>query len=405
MAEVLVFGYTAIRDWVLNLQILLLVGVVLVGALHCFVSELSRYSQSAKIFKQGQVLTRAIKPRAEANLSFRANEDQRLTSSSWKPDSVLGPCDGIFCLFWRSTTSYPNIRRSRVERLALWNPATRAFSILPMSKFDAPQYKKVFSCLVGFGFDLTTKSIKVVKVVCLCIGELVDEDGGIRLDNCNNCAEVYDLGSGSWRVIHVDATLQNVFVVDDPSHGMYNNNDGVFHWHSLRVFRGIIENWTGLVLSFDMSRELFHVTLMPERYNFELSLFFPFKFCYFSMLRDSLAVNFTFFEKCHERRSTFELWVMKEDFYCVVEAGESFSSYSWSHELTVELPNNTFYASMGFWNENELLLWELSTKRGGDSPFLYDIVTKQARVLRELNFLYKDSLVSVKGGRGNDSIP
>ncbi|KAH7851754.1 hypothetical protein Vadar_016166 [Vaccinium darrowii] len=275
-----------------------------------------------------------------------------------------------------------------------------------MSKFDTPQYK-VFSCLVGSGFDLTTKSIKVVKVVCLCIGELeVDEDGGINLDNCNNCAEVYDLGSGSWRVIHVDATLQNVLVFYDPTHGMYNNNDGVFHWHSVRVFHGIIDHWTGLVLSFDMSRELFHMTLMPERYNFETSPFLPFKFCRFSLLGNSLAVNFTFFENCHERRrSTVELWVMKKDFYRVVEAGESFSSYSWSHELTVELPTNTFYASMGFWNENELLLWELSPKRGGDSPFLYDIVTKQARGLQELNFLYKESLVSVKGGRGNDSIP
>ncbi|KAG5563371.1 hypothetical protein RHGRI_005952 [Rhododendron griersonianum] len=44
---------------------------------------------------------------------------------------------------------------------------------------------------------------------------------------------------------------------------MYNNSDGVIHWHSLRRFHGFVE----LVLLFDMSWELFHVTQMPEKYN------------------------------------------------------------------------------------------------------------------------------------------
>ncbi|XP_058191992.1 putative F-box/kelch-repeat protein At1g12870 [Rhododendron vialii] len=293
-----------------------------------------------------------------------------------KPDLVLGPCDGVFCLHWRPIEFFSH--GPLVERLpiiALWNPATRAFSILPMSKFDFPPYKKVYSCLVGFGFDLTAKSIKVVKVVNF---RGVEAYQYVYI----NYAEVYDLSSGFWRVLPVDDTVQKVSVHDFPTHGMYNNNDGVFHWHSVRRFRGIGVPYIHLVLSFDISRELFHVTLMPEKFNALISS--PrnrFKFCHFSLLRDSLA-----------------------DFCRVVEAGESFSSYSWSHESTVEHLCSEACVSTGFLNKNELLLWKIDLQLRY-TPFLYDIVAKQARDLRELNFLYKESLVSVKGGCGNDSIP
>jgi len=254
--------------------------------------------------------------------------------------------------------------------------------------------------MVGFGFDLTTKSIKVVKVVSFLRGEATVND-------YINCAEVYDLGSGSWRVLDGDDIVQEVFVCDSPTHSMYNNNDGVFHWYAVRSFRGInVGDRVGLVLSFDMSRELFHVTLMPEKYNIiTWSSSRIWKECTFSLLRDSLAVNFSFFKDGH---ATVELWVMKKDFDRMVEAGESFSSYSWSHELTVEVSNPSPCVSMGFWNKNELLIWKRDWTRYGGTPLLYDIDTKQARDLEfsgELNFLYKESLVSVKGGCGNYSIP
>ncbi|KAH7845803.1 hypothetical protein Vadar_006252 [Vaccinium darrowii] len=397
MAEVLVF-YTAIRYWAL---IPLTLWVVIVRALRYFVSMLMRAYQSAKIVKQGLVVIRARNLRAGANFiyakSFRANEDQRLASSNScvlpedlpvnlnfgfdrKPDLVLGPCDGIFCLYWKPTVYHrvPGPVVCRVERLptiALWNPATRAFNILPMSQFDFPPYKKVSGndCMVGFGFDLTTKSIKVVKVVSFLRGEATVND-------YINCAEVYDLGSGSWRVLHGDDIVQEVFVRDSPTYSMYNNNDGVFHWYAVRSFRGInFEDRVGLVLSFDMSSELFHVTLMPEKYNIiTWSSSRIWKECTFSLLRDSLAVNFSFFK---DGRATVELWVMKKDFDGMVEAGESFSSYSWSHELTVEVSNPSPCVSMGFWNKNELLIWKRDWTRYGGTPLLYDIDTKQARDL------------------------
>ncbi|KAH7846682.1 hypothetical protein Vadar_016926 [Vaccinium darrowii] len=418
MAEVLVF-YIAIRYWVL---IPLTLWVIIDGALRYFVSKFMRCYKSAQIVIQGLVVIWARNLRSGANFisarSFRANKDQRLASSKSyvlpedlpvnlnfgfdrKPDVVLGPCDGIFCLYWKPYSWLgrrgPIVHRvERLPTIALWNPATRDFSILPMSQFDFPPYKKVSECVVGFGFDLTTKSIKVVKVVCFPRCE----------DDYINCAEVYNLFSGSWRVVLVDDIVQGVNVLDSPMRGMYCNNDGVFHWLSARWYPGIrqLEDYVMLVLSFDMSRELFHVTLLPEKYNiisFESGIW---KECTFSLLRDSLAVNFSFYKEGH---TTVELWVMK-DFDRVVEAGESFSSYRWSHEFTAEVSHRGLCVLMGFWNKNELLIWKTGVTRYGGTPLLYDIVTKQARDLQlsgELNFLYKESLVSVKGGCGSDSIP
>ncbi|KAF7149613.1 hypothetical protein RHSIM_Rhsim02G0239200 [Rhododendron simsii] len=411
MAQVLVFSYTDIVS--------LLVGVVLewVGVL----VEALQYL----VFRQFRASNLPVGQNFIPAESFRPNEDQCwnanigpifglrgfniFTSRSMlafqpvnlnfgfqrKPDLVLGPCDGLFCLYWKpDLRDYPQL-----PTIALWNPATRAFSILPKSELDHPPYKTVDTCLVGFGFDLATKSTKVVKFVSF--------DTATRYGRIINCAEVYDLGSGSWRVLHVDDTAQGVFDLDDPTHCMYDNNDGVFHWHAYRSRgRRVVSppNRLGmsvelLVLSFDMSRELFRVTLMPDKYNLLMRphhVEFHVE-CQLSLLRDSLAVNFSVRETV-AGHGTVEIWVMKKDLYRGVMGGESFS-YSLSHELTVELPR--LCLSMGFWNKNELLLWEVDMRSG--KPFLYDVVIKQARDLGELNFfMYKESLVSVKGGCGNN---
>ncbi|KAH7850634.1 hypothetical protein Vadar_000683 [Vaccinium darrowii] len=287
MAEVLVFCCIAIRDWVPNLLIALWAGVVLGGALQYLVFQ--------QIVIRGRFL-RLIKNFITAH-SFRANGDEWLASSSRcilpddllideilsrlppvnlnfgfdrKPDLVLGPCDGVFCLYWGPPTFCgPTRPLGRwLPSIALWNPATRAFSILPMSKLDLPPYKVAHCCLVGFGFDLRTKCIKVVKVATF--DEATDYE-------FKSCAEVYDLGSGSWRVLDVDDTLQEVFLSDQPINDMcmYNNNDGVFHWDSYGKFCGDIKCHLSLVLSFDMSRELFHVTLMPKKYDWGMWKLLP----------------------------------------------------------------------------------------------------------------------------------
>ncbi|KAG5532295.1 hypothetical protein RHGRI_026806 [Rhododendron griersonianum] len=225
-----------------------------------------------------------------------------------------------------------------------------------------------------------------------------------------NCAEVYELGSGSWRVLNVDDIVQEVYVSDEAIISMYNHNDGVFHWHSLPNDRGrgVDTDYVfgELVLSFDMSTELFQLTLLPERYT-EFRPALSFSECHLALLGDSLAAIFSL---CVENHITIEVWVMKKDFNRLVEAGESFSSYRWSHEFTMEPPPSLYTCiSVGFWNKNELLIWTDVQpfdfrSRGRGTPLLYNMVTKQARDLQisgEPNFIYKDSLVSVTGGCGN----
>ncbi|KAH7842435.1 hypothetical protein Vadar_005280 [Vaccinium darrowii] len=338
-----------------------------------------------------------------------------------KPDLVLGPCDGIFCLYWRANSNFSYDSRDyqvggvNVERLptiALWNPATRAFSILPMSKFDFPPYRRVTHCMVGFGFDLAAKSIKVVKLSRLRKAESLQSD-------FINCAEVYDLSSGSWRVLQLDDMFQEVSVEDELIVSMYNNNDGLFHWYTGgRYFSSPrYPDCDAVVLSFDMSTELFHVTQLPEKYN-ELSSLSWWESCSFALLGDSLALICSFFVSWFSRSSVsyeshtrVEVWVMKKDFDCMFEAGEPLSSYRWCHELTLESPLPGSCVSTGFWNKNELLIWRdfdhyhYPGLRSARSPFLYDVVTKQARdveISGELNFMYRESLVSVKEGCGNE---
>ncbi|KAH7833753.1 hypothetical protein Vadar_009359 [Vaccinium darrowii] len=148
---------------------------------------------------------------------------------------------------------------------------------------------------------------------------------------------------------------------------MYNKNDGLFHWRCQR--RHTYRDYDEVVLSFDMSTELFHVTPMPDKYNEYALMPDRWKECNFALLRDSLALICSFFDWPYpddEGRTTVEVWVMK-DFDCMGEAGESLSSYttySYSHELTLEprLPGPC--VSTCFWNKNELLIWKDVVERG-----------------------------------------
>ncbi|XP_058180258.1 putative F-box protein At3g10430 [Rhododendron vialii] len=140
-----------------------------------------------------------------------------------KADLILGSCDDVWSIgkdgIYGSTKEVPTI--------ALWNLATRAFSILPMSICDLPPYGQLHRCLVGFGLDLKTKSYKVVK-----FSYFGDDDFGVY----NNSVEVYDFSSGPWRVLHADHFSPKVLIHDGPQINTYNKNDGVFHWFALHNY-------------------------------------------------------------------------------------------------------------------------------------------------------------------------
>ena len=305
-----------------------------------------------------------------------------------KPDLVLGPCDGIFCLHWISRTQYERIHKLPI--IALWNPATREFNMLPTSSFDFPPYNSVSDCIIGFGFDRKTKSYKVVQLVCFSV------DGGEYV----NYAEVYTSNSGSWRGVPAAEDI-NVLVCSFTNDAMYTNN-GVYHW-SLDQNNGDLA-----IVSFDMGEEVFRVTPLPKKYNvFPSEYASTRKDSNLTLLNESLAVICMYY---NYQDTWFELWVMKDYNYCHNKVGvddDPESESYWSREFTVG-PFPGLYSCWGFWKSNELLILRSfhGNEYGGCPPFLYDLVTKKCRDILfsgEPNFIYKESLVSVKAGNhGNE---
>ncbi|KAI8554345.1 hypothetical protein RHMOL_Rhmol05G0091600 [Rhododendron molle] len=208
------------------------------------------------------------------------------------PNSLLGPCDGIFCLYW-----YPHdiLRRHfRLPSIVLWNPATREVNMLPKSSFDFPPYKPVDDCIVGFGFDGKAKTYKVVKLVSF-------EGNG---DDWFNCGEVYTLSSGCWRFLPVGGEVRDVELFGVANISMYTH-DGVFHWCFYQ------KNDDVAVVSFDMGVEVFRVTPLPKMFNLFPLTDDQIKECSLTLLKDSLAVICSFSDYVSTK---FALWVMKENY-------------------------------------------------------------------------------------------
>lgn len=244
-----------------------------------------------------------------------------------KPNIVLGPCDGIFCLYW----TRPDIMEGhfRLPSIVLWNPATREVNMLPKSSFDFPSYKPVDYCMVGFGFDGKAKTYKVVKLVSFEVG-----------DDEVNCAEVYTSSSGCWRFLQIGGNLQDVGLRSTPYSSMYTN-DGVFHW-------SLFQTGNMAVVSFDMGEEVSRVTPLPKKFNL-----FPYtddrrKFHSLALLKDSLGVICSFYE---DGCTTFVLWLMKQNHKVDDDDPDS----SWFRVSTWG-PLPGLYSPLGFWKNNEVLI-------------------------------------------------
>ncbi|KAG8387123.1 hypothetical protein BUALT_Bualt03G0220500 [Buddleja alternifolia] len=61
---------------------------------------------------------------------------------------LIGPCNGIICLY-----GFP-------ENIALWNPSTRDFKILPPSLVSRPLDAKIRGADIGIGYDSKTRDLK-----------------------------------------------------------------------------------------------------------------------------------------------------------------------------------------------------------------------------------------------------
>ncbi|KAE8021690.1 hypothetical protein FH972_007560 [Carpinus fangiana] len=194
--------------------------------------------------------------------------------------AVYGPCNGILCLLGGFEDRDDDDDRDRSNGLVLWNPATRESKALPVIH-RPPDVPTTFSFNFGFGFDPKANDYKVVRIL------------NFRSLKCE--VEVYSLSTDSWRVIN--PSLNPAYRVSSPRFPSYSN--GVHHWWACerrnRDHR--------LLLSFDMSNEVFQETPLPplsER---------PSLFEAIAVINDSVALVSMYHggeSKC------YDIWVMNE---------------------------------------------------------------------------------------------
>lgn len=151
---------------------------------------------------------------------------------------VLGPCNGLFCLFngWNA--------------VALWNPAMRQFRTLPELPLpELPSIPRWSYSVFGFGMDPKTNDYKVIWIRIF-----YDTEGWLDTDTFNHYIQVgvFSLSSDSWR--ELNGNLAPVDLVHYSK--FYSYADGFYYW-----FAG--ENDINMfILSFDMVNEVFLV--IPE---------------------------------------------------------------------------------------------------------------------------------------------
>jgi F-box interacting protein len=276
-------------------------------------------------------------------------------------NAVIGPVNGVFCLFngW--------------DRVALWNPATRGFRLLPVSPpLLGRRGLGSFAHILGFGLDISSNTFKVVWILWDC-GDVEPDEPVIVL--------VYDAITNSWRQLDGDAFNFNLDVHKSMTNTFLN---GFYYWRAEEDDEGDDEDdcKRSIILSFDMVNEVFTEIEAPDMSGYPWGNL--------SIYNEQLAL---FFYTPSEAEKTIEIWVME-------------SVGIWSKQITIG-PILNIMRPLGCWKNGEIFLE--TTSRG---LILYDPSGKKE--IRGIGswghgqliqlFIYNESLVSVNGGSDEDCL-
>ncbi|GMI93020.1 hypothetical protein like AT3G16210 [Hibiscus trionum] len=191
----------------------------------------------------------------------------------WSGLAVDGLCNGILCLHG-------------ADKVALWNPSTREFKILPQSSVQRPPSLH-FTSLdgLGFGYDSQTNDYKVVRFVTNYFEE--DSDAGLWFDPIHQ-VELYSLTSDSWK----EMSVHEVCADGSPLFNNYVN--GFYYWRAYWVP-------DTLILSFDMVNEKFSTLPLPQ---------FDWGEDFYKELLDFNGLLAAIFYPREGTEKSFDLWVM-----------------------------------------------------------------------------------------------
>ncbi|XP_061365257.1 putative F-box/kelch-repeat protein At3g17570 [Gastrolobium bilobum] len=192
-----------------------------------------------------------------------------------------GSCNGVFCLGVNYKESYCN-------RLILWNPNTRESKLIP---FPSNKFSYAFQ---GFGVDPNTNDFKIIKPIINIL-----DWRHLFISH----AEVYNLSTNSWTVIH-DVTLPTtnnaLFQLANGSNVLVN---GVYYW-----LIGY-EDGFGSILCFDFRNNQFSKLMAPvDISNIETLLVQD------NTVEDNIfEVNGSlgYIVQCHGQ-NRLEIWIMNE---------------------------------------------------------------------------------------------
>ncbi|XP_022756008.1 F-box/kelch-repeat protein At3g06240-like isoform X1 [Durio zibethinus] len=285
----------------------------------------------------------------EKGQNFLVKENIHLPffQNCWFAPVVSGPCNGLLCLH-------------DAGKVALWNPSTREFKILPQSSVQRPSSvdSTSFGCL-GFGFDSKTDDYKVVRFVTNYFKE--NEEEGF-LPDWNHQVELYSLKNDSWKEISVP----EAHPYGSPLFNNYIN--GFYYWQA-----------TGdsdyRILSFDMANENF-ATLPLPKFGGSLAQ-------YYLQLLDFNGLLGAIVYPREGTEKSFDLWVMNG---------------SWTRQFSIESVSGV-ERPLGFWKNGELFL-----EGSNHELVLFDPATRELKNLgihayqNTMQLIpYVESLVPING--------
>ncbi|KAH1045519.1 hypothetical protein J1N35_036303 [Gossypium stocksii] len=277
---------------------------------------------------------------------------------------VWGTRHGLLCLH--------NSWMNEFE-VAIWNPSTREFKILPPSSVQRPTYPGltcqhvIFDC-GAFEFDFKTDDYKFIRFVTLCF---IDSESGIESPDDVSQVELYSLKCDSWKEIPSPNYTPFDFYLSN------NCLDGICYWLTTT---GNSPYEEVMILSFDMANEKFSVSPTLEFVGFFSKI--NIRALVFNGSVGVLVSPMGGIDK------SFDLWVM--------------NGGVWTKQFSIESIPGVF-SPLGFWKNDELFLLNTNYE-----VVLFDPSTQELKVLgintsldhhREYVslFFYVESLVSING--------
>ncbi|VVA15932.1 PREDICTED: F-box/kelch-repeat [Prunus dulcis] len=257
---------------------------------------------------------------------------------------VVGTCNGLVCMVPHDDDD------GGIDFAAIiWNPYIRKLVVLP--KPGLAVAKNIKGIRYAFGYDSCTNDYKVLR--CVNYKSLRNDDKTLKFSNYVSFrkpptfhVEIWSLATGSWKSLIAaddDDIIPANFYPELFTRSRVVCVNGALHWlQTRRHLNGVSELSEYLVAWFDMAKEIFGETMVPEALRKKLH-FQSGREWFISRYRVTIALvkirNYRF-----PRGDCVQIWVMEE--YGVAA--------SWAKLFTVQLQNVFVLAPLSLKNSGVL---------------------------------------------------